>query len=155
MISFFCVFSLSINCSNIYTWQYYCQEPNLSDFEWSYQHCTSNNTWDQPCTVYEGVECEGSHNFTRKQWCPNYKGANYGKAILLSYFFGILGLDRFYLGYRTVGLIKLCTGGFFFFGYLMDCILITMQIVKPANGEGYTVNQPFPFLTRQQHNDIL
>lgn len=146
-------FSKSTNCSDLYSWQYYCEEGNLSNINWSIKHC-SNNYWIQECNVYSEIECKGNRTLTRKKWCPCLNGANYGVAIIMSYLFGIFGADRFYLGYPTYGFIKLFTCGLFFVGYLVDCFLITFQIVKPADGSGYKAMEPFPFLM-DDHHDIF
>lgn len=62
---------------------------------------------------------------------------SYYVAVSLSVFFGPLGLDRFYLGFYGMGVAKLCTAGFFTIGWLVDIVLITQQIVKPADGTEY------------------
>lgn len=51
----------------------------------------------------------------------------------------MFGADRFYLGYPAMGLLKLCTLGFMFFGQLIDIILIATQIVGPADGSAYVI----------------
>eukprot|EP00037_Helgoeca_nana_P000016 m.19681 g.19681 ORF g.19681 m.19681 type:complete len:227 (+) comp10026_c0_seq1:205-885(+) len=58
-------------------------------------------------------------------------------ATALSVFLGPLGFDRFYLGYYGVGLAKLCSGGFLCIGWLVDIVLISLQIVTPADGTDY------------------
>ena len=45
-------------------------------------------------------------------------------AILLSLLFGFLGLDRFYLGYWWLGILKLITLGGFGIWWLFDFIFI-------------------------------
>lgn len=45
---------------------------------------------------------------------------DYNIAWLLLTFFGVFGVHRFYLGKWITGLLWLCTGGFFFIGYLYD-----------------------------------
>jgi TM2 domain-containing membrane protein YozV len=147
--------TVSVNCSDVFEWQYGCDDPQLSDWNWAVEHCTANNSWDQPCEVYAGVECDGARNFTRPQWFPNHKGKHYGTAVLLSFFFGIFGIDRLYLGYHLIALVKLLTGGFFFIEYLFDSIAISIQLVGPANGQGYSASKPFPFLMRNPHHGIL
>ena len=54
---------------------------------------------------------------------------------LLSFFLGGLGIDRFYLGYTGLGVLKLFTGGVFGIMWLIDFILIISGNLKPKNGE--------------------
>ena len=55
-------------------------------------------------------------------------------AFLFSNFFGILGIDRFYLGYVGLGILKLLTfGGFFLWAYI-DQFLIGMGTLRDADG---------------------
>jgi len=55
-------------------------------------------------------------------------------ALLLSFFLGGLGVDRFYLGYTTLGVIKLLTCGGLGIWSLIDFILIAIGNVPDANG---------------------
>ena len=54
-------------------------------------------------------------------------------AFLLSFFLGILGIDRFYMGQIGLGLLKLLTVGGFGLWYVVDQFLI-----------GSTLRQQFP-----------
>ena len=55
-------------------------------------------------------------------------------AVLLSFFLGGLGVDRFYLGYTGLGIAKLLTCGGFGIWALIDFILIVIGNMKDANG---------------------
>lgn len=55
-------------------------------------------------------------------------------ALLLSIFFGGLGVDRFYLGQIGLGVAKLVTGGGFGFWWLIDAVLIGLKKAKDSNG---------------------
>ena len=58
--------------------------------------------------------------------------------ILLSIFVGNLGVDRMYLGYTGLGIVKLLTlGGLGIWG-IIDIILIATKNLKPADGSEYT-----------------
>ncbi|KAI9580941.1 hypothetical protein GQX74_011083 [Glossina fuscipes] len=59
--------------------------------------------------------------------------------LLLSVFTGMFGLDRFYLGYYGIGLLKVRTLGGVFISQLVDIILIALQIVRPLDGSYYIV----------------
>jgi len=54
--------------------------------------------------------------------------------ILISFFLGCLGIDRFYLGYPVSGVIKLLTLGGLGVWSLVDFILILTGHLKPKNG---------------------
>jgi TM2 domain-containing membrane protein YozV len=55
-------------------------------------------------------------------------------ALLLSIFVGQLGIDRFYLGYVGLGVIKLLTVGGCGIWWLIDVILIAMNNLPDAQG---------------------
>lgn len=56
-------------------------------------------------------------------------------AIILSLFLGGLGIDRFYLGYFGLGVLKLLTGGVFGIMWLIDFILVISGSLKPKDGD--------------------
>ncbi len=58
-------------------------------------------------------------------------------ALILSIFAGELGIDRFYLGYIGIGLLKLFTVGCFGILWLIDIIQIATGNLQPADGGGY------------------
>jgi hypothetical protein len=55
-------------------------------------------------------------------------------ALLLSIFLGQLGVDRFYLGYIGLGVVKLLTAGGCGIWWLIDVILIATDGLKDAQG---------------------
>jgi len=55
-------------------------------------------------------------------------------ALLLSFFLGGLGVDRFYLGYTGLGVGKLLTLGGCGIWALIDFIMIAMRKVPSADG---------------------
>lgn len=52
-------------------------------------------------------------------------------ALFLSIFTGVLGVDRFYLGYTALGIFKLLTAGIW---ALIDLIRIGVDSLRPADG---------------------
>jgi TM2 domain-containing membrane protein YozV len=72
--------------------------------------------------------------------CKWTNGVSFGTSLLLSVFLGMFGVDRFYLGYPAIGLLKLCTLGFMFLGQLIDVLLIAMQVVVPSDGSDYIID---------------
>lgn len=61
-------------------------------------------------------------------------------AIILSVLLGGWGIDRFYLGYTGMGVLKLLTGGCFGVLWILDIINIVTGKLQPANGLGYSDN---------------
>ena len=59
---------------------------------------------------------------------------NWLTAMLLSIFLGCLGIDRIYLGYTTLGILKLVTVGGFGFWYVIDLVLIATNRLPDAQG---------------------
>jgi TM2 domain-containing membrane protein YozV len=55
-------------------------------------------------------------------------------AILFSFFLGGLGIDRFYLGYTGLGILKLLTGGVCGILWLVDFIRLLTGSLKPKDG---------------------
>ena len=55
-------------------------------------------------------------------------------ALLLSIFLGQLGVDRFYLGYIGLGVLKLLTGGGCGIWWLVDVIMIATDSLKDGKG---------------------
>ena len=49
-------------------------------------------------------------------------------AYLLWFFFGLLGVHKFYLGKMGWGIVYLLTGGLFFIGWIVDLFLIPSQV---------------------------
>jgi len=63
-----------------------------------------------------------------------FSSKSYVTALLLSFFFGVFGVDRFYLGHVGVGLGKLFTFGGLGIWALIDFILIATENVKDSQG---------------------
>lgn len=70
---------------------------------------------------------------TPAQTSPNQK--KFVVALLLSIFFGGIGVDRFYLGKVGTGLLKLFTFGGFGIWYIIDIILIATDSMTDKEGK--------------------
>lgn len=58
-------------------------------------------------------------------------------ALILSVLVGGLGIDRFYLGYTGMGVLKLLTAGCFGILYIIDIVNIATGKLLPADGNPY------------------
>lgn len=62
---------------------------------------------------------------------------NKNTALILSVLVGFFGVDRFYLGYTGMGVLKLLTGGCLGVLWIIDIINIATGKLLPADGSGY------------------
>ena len=62
-------------------------------------------------------------------------GKDWLVALLLSIFLGSLGIDRFYLGYIGLGILKLLTCGGLGIWWLIDLILLATGKMTDKNGQ--------------------
>ncbi|XP_003933640.1 TM2 domain-containing protein 1-like [Saimiri boliviensis] len=123
----------SVNCTN-HTARVSCfPAPNITS-----KYSSGNETH------FTGNEV----GFFKPMSCQNINGCSYKVAVASSLFLGWLGVDRFYLGYRVLGLLKFCTVGFCGIGSLIDFILISVQIVGPPDGSSYIIDYYEARLTR-------
>ena len=63
-----------------------------------------------------------------------YSQKDWLTALLLSFFLGIFGIDRFYLGYTALGILKLITLGLCGIWALIDVLIIAMGNMTDSRG---------------------
>ncbi|KAK8894303.1 TM2 domain-containing protein 3 [Tritrichomonas musculus] len=114
----------------------YCWQLPKSSLRCSFRSQCKPNPRPQPgtCTVLPKVSCLGTRTFGMQQYCTTNSGYSLLIAISLSLFFGGFGADRFYLGYTTIGLLKLISLGGFGIWSIVDLILLFSGVMKPADG---------------------
>lgn len=75
-------------------------------------------------------------------------------ALILSILTGGLGIDRFYLGYTGLGVLKLLTGGCFGILAIIDLINIATGRLKPADGSDYIEDASTSPVTSKSTSDV-
>lgn len=74
------------------------------------------------------------NNMPNNQYMPQQPPKSFTTAILLSFFLGVIGVDRFYLGHVGLGIGKLLTLGGCGIWALIDFILIATRKVNDSMG---------------------
>ena len=72
---------------------------------------------------------------------PNVK--NQTTAVMLSALLGSLGVDRFYLGYLGLGVLKLLTAGGMGLWLIIDVVLVAADAVRPVDGSDWAEDMPY------------
>ena len=119
-----------IDC--IYCWQ--LPESSLRCFFSGVQCKPGPRPQAATCNVLPTVSCLGNRTFTKQMYCESTSGLSYLTAICLSFFFGGLGADRFYLGYTMAGFVKMFTLGGFGVWSILDLILLLCGALNPMDG---------------------
>ena len=145
MIAILIQCALAVNCTNLQDWELQCTIVNGTDVSKEVS-CGSTGYYDKICTPL--VSCEYPQEIVRRVKCGPNDGKKPGAALCLSIFLGFFGVDRFYLGYNTIGVFKLLTGGFFGLGWYLDIFLIALRLVGPARNFVYVYDSSKPFITR-------
>lgn len=151
-----CNSTKSKKCEELLPGQYRCnQSLGIDPTTQSIIGCKPSHTVEVTCKLAPGIKCSDSDDgkFKKIEPCQYTNGYDHTTALLLSVFLGMFGIDRFYLGYPAIGLLKLCTLGFFFLFQLVDVILIALQIVGPADGSGYVIDYYGPRLLHITRNN--
>ncbi|GMS90453.1 hypothetical protein PENTCL1PPCAC_12628, partial [Pristionchus entomophagus] len=130
-----------VDCAKLHPYKFQCYGIDYDKYTNQPADCNPDNSIPLNCTIsLPGIVCIGNttdFTYALPDGCRYGAKAYHSSAMLLSLFFGLLGLDRFYLGYYTIGLIKLCSMGGLFILYFIDIVLIALQILEPADGSGY------------------
>ncbi|XP_005110022.1 TM2 domain-containing protein CG10795 [Aplysia californica] len=144
-------------CTDLLVGQYLCSEPDIDPDTQQARGCTKESkqvlVW---CSVAPGVDCDGLYlngSFQQPVPCQWTNGHSFETALLLSVFLGMFGVDRFYLGYPAIGLVKFATLGFMFLGQLIDILLIATQVLTPSDGSAYVLDYFGAATTRVMRNN--
>lgn len=140
--------------------RYICKLPPISNETQALSGCQPNNTVKVPChplandnwkNFCPGVDHPANGTeiaFYEEIKCRYTNGYKFSVSLFLSVFFGLIGVDRFYLGHYTLGFLKMATAGLGGIWYAVDVIFISLQIVGPVDGSFYVMDYFGPIMER-------
>ncbi|GMT19945.1 hypothetical protein PFISCL1PPCAC_11242 [Pristionchus fissidentatus] len=133
-----------VDCAKLHPYQFQCYYIDYNRETEQPMFCNADNSVPIQCVVsLSNVVCADfttEFTYNLPDGCRHGAHVQHSTAMLLSLFAGLLGLDRFYLGYYTIGLIKLFSMGGLFIIYFIDIVLIALQVLEPADGTGYVMH---------------
>uniref|UniRef100_A0A8R1DI92 TM2 domain-containing protein n=1 Tax=Caenorhabditis japonica TaxID=281687 RepID=A0A8R1DI92_CAEJA len=133
-----------LKCTDLDRNQYKCKNYPADPKTQQSVTCAPDNSILVMCETADYLNCIGKDQFgffnkTISDGCHYNAHANFSTAVLLSIFLGFFGIDRIYLGYYAIGLIKMFSLGGLFVFWLIDIVLITLQLFGPADGTWYAM----------------
>ncbi|EGT46473.1 hypothetical protein CAEBREN_07314 [Caenorhabditis brenneri] len=144
-----CLISVSesdatVKCIDLDPTQYLCKNYAVDPITQQSVTCAADNSVQVMCETADHIKCIGKDQFgffnkTIPDECHFGAHINYTTAVLLSIFLGFFGIDRIYLGYYALGLIKMFSLGGLFVFWLVDIVLISLQLLGPADGTDYAM----------------
>ena len=136
---------ITINCTVFHSTQ--CDGARIFLKNVSCRYCYQLNAQNISCDVVSScipgisqyssrckplIPCMGNSIFEKRDVCRSYSKSQ-KTAFLLSLFLGGLGIDRFYLGYTYIALLKIFTLGGLGVLYMADLFLILFGYLGPAD----------------------
>jgi len=146
-----------VQCDKLRMGQYICNKTGTIDPATQQpRDCTPKNIAKIPCKAVEGLICKesGNRTFTKTVPCKWTNGYHLSTSLLLSVFFGTLGIDRIYLGHIGMGVLKMSTLGFLFVGQLVDIILIATENLTPRDGSHFVTGFYGPAVQSLRANNL-
>ena len=127
--------SASSPTGQFYGVQYYVQLPGMHGQTFSFDQLSSIAV-QRVLKPESLVQVVGEPYWSPASSVPGvFSDKSYIAAMLLAWFLGVFGIDRFYLGYTGIGLAKLFTFGGLGIWAFIDFILIALRRVPDRQGK--------------------